>query len=1151
MIPKFKDRISFHGLFLEAAKRRILDEPHRNPSDKAVQERAIQLLKQTNDLRPRVHKSGKPISSNIEIGFLKEFKFFVSLMNAQAGRLEQVIRSDAKDAFATIHEMQRELVALDTEVEEKEIELLGNYSKVYLNTFTRSKDSQLQYTDKSWLVDFKTGFTFQERYMMDTIPSAGAVNPIQGYSKAPIVDAVIIDELCDVGDSITPFVISNPRNVFRKNKVFKYVVVRQEFDTSTRKFKSKTSFDTFPWSCRSTMTMQIELANVMHVNTLKIHPLGDSTISIKEIRYVNESGEEIALNTLPIDNHTEIVVLFEPIFTKHIIIQFEQYAHLAKTKIETGDRRVKSINNTLDSRGFTVRLPYNERIIEGRAYDFSLREIEVGLSKYENKGFFRGQNIMVSSPVGMEISKQNEAIVPTINYGTYSESTILPEGNVLQEAYVGVRLFDNDGNKRMDDICPVLDTGLVQLEYLSPISNLCRYKLFPDLHWSASKHCIDDVQVVEICEEWTSLVQTMETVEASGNNKLVDTDLRTIEDIDATFTYTTMYENQDYGKDTVSSSADPNAERSTESVILGPTNTLSAEDIQRRQYWVGKYNSAWPTNTRSDIFRANTSDLDVGVDVTVGTIDGRKVDMDLLKAFNSGSSIAQTGKLNVQIEYTVSDSVLKEYFGEKIYNTMSASDIARIKQDPILHLGIGGRVMGGGRTNYAYAEARQLYSTNNFRRGVGRRWVSIKHINVGEKPTSIATEVFKFEISMMSRKPRTSKKIGISRKDEQFLNRENNLLLQKKKIIRAIEDKSSLPLLELMPLANNLRNSIINTRYGYKWNSRLRIAERVIDNRGDTWPTAREARRNKRKLRRTSTDEIKHNLIPLDSGSDTFVNGLKDSIAGRTFTADTVNKDNKDSNPNDPEIADRGYEFEPECTTWNYYYKITTPEQHGLFVGDTIVVNTPGNPDTDGMVFTVSIVDDDYTFYIIKDSESEILINYYVVATAAVCFLGEPRSTDLFEVYENNALLTIGEDYEISMDDGSTWYPDWPEINLLSSDFYRKAGAGRFYIRLLNFNRSSVYWTKYFVKRNQYLSPCKQVYLRNGRVVFNEKLKYTTGTLQPILINRMNSTHPYVTGVTTEFSLAIQSRDIVNNPSAQITEEFLNTYLSGESLNVT
>tara|TARA_B100000131_G_scaffold315009_1_gene352752 strand:- start:15361 stop:18855 length:3495 start_codon:yes stop_codon:yes gene_type:complete len=1163
MIPKFKDIISYHGLFLKAAKRRVRDEPHVVLSDEEVQQRALNLLKRTDDLRPRIHQSGKPISSNIEIAFLKEFKFFVSMMNLQAGRLTQVIRADVKDAFATLHEMQRELVTLDAEVEEKEIELLGNYSKVHLNTFSKPTDSQVSYTDKSWLADFKTGFAFQERYMMDVIPSAGAINPIKEYVKAPIVDAVVIDEGSDAGDSIEPFVTSNPRNVFRKNKVFKYAVVRQEFDSSSRKYRPKTSFDTYPWSCTSTLTMQVELANVMHVNTLKIHPLGDSTITIKEIRYLNEAGEEVALNALPIDNQTEIVVLFEPVFTKYIIIQFEQFAHVAKTEVNIGDKRASSINRILDSKGFVTKLPDNNRVVKGRTYDFSLREIQVGLSAYENKGFFRGQSTIVSSPVGMEVSKNNESIVPTVNFGTYSEDMVLPEGNVLQEAYVGVRLFDKNGNRRMDDIVPVLDTGLIQLEYLSPVSKICRYKLFPDLTWGHQQLCISNFDVVQICDEWVSLLVGLDHIKAAGSYDKVAAGSALAITKAKNSSETVNFQNQfgttgDVSVDVVTSvSTDIN--RSNESSVDNATAVLDQEALESRAEWVARYNNEYSANTPQAAYKAAQSDLTIGVDITAGTISGRSIDLELLKSFNSVSSIVQTGKIDVQMKYTVSDATIEEFFGKRIYSTMTAANIAAIKRDPILYMGIGGTVFGGGNRTTAYAEARKLYSSEygNDRR-TNRNWVAINRINTSKKPTKVATEIFEFEITIMDMNPRVSRRIRMPKKAEGQLTLSNSINSIKRKILLAADadiTKSSMDIIDLLSLFNEMRNLYIKANYGYKWNEKNRSAELVYDPNRRAWPTIKLARRNKNK---TNTGDYKVNLIPaLTTGK--IINELGTATKeGESFPIDNYIKTGyetghskgkapaagapKDPPPKDPEPVE-----EEHCAVWNTYIKIGTDEPHGLTAGDIITLDMPGREDLDGVAFVVSAVETDYIFYILFDG-SETSKDLVMVKPTELCFwVGRE---DLLEVYKNNALLTIGEDYEISMDDGSTWHSDWPHPGELTSDFYRKAGAGRFYIRLIDYDRSKVYWTKYFVKRNQYLSPCKQVYLRNGRVVFDEKLKHTTGTLQPILINRMNSAHPYTTSVTTEFSLAVQNRDIVNNASAKITEDSLSTYFSGESLNV-
>ena len=297
MIPKFKDRISFHGLLLDAVKRRIMDVPHPSDISEADLNRlAGRMLNSMSGFKPAPHVTSVPISSFKENTFIKDFKLYLNIINSQVGRLEEVVNPH-KEALGTLNEMQKEVVTINAEVEEKEIELLGNYSQVRLNNFSRSNDGQLEYTDKSWLIDFKTGFSFMERYLMDIIPSSGAVLPIKEYVKLPIINAEIIDERCDTGDSVKPFIISNPRNVFLKNKLFKYAVVRQEFDTSSRRYKVKTSYDEYPYSCTSTMTIQVELGNMMQANAFKVEPMGDSTISIKSVKYINESGEEIVLNS--------------------------------------------------------------------------------------------------------------------------------------------------------------------------------------------------------------------------------------------------------------------------------------------------------------------------------------------------------------------------------------------------------------------------------------------------------------------------------------------------------------------------------------------------------------------------------------------------------------------------------------------------------------------------------------------------------------------------------------------------------------------------------------------------------------------------------------------------------------------------------------
>ena len=138
-----------------------------------------------------------------------------------------------------------------------------------------------------------------------------------------------------------------------------------------------------------------------------------------------------------------------------------------------------------------------------------------------------------------------------------------------------------------------------------------------------------------------------------------------------------------------------------------------------------------------------------------------------------------------------------------------------------------------------------------------------------------------------------------------------------------------------------------------------------------------------------------------------------------------------------------------------------------------------------------------------------------------LCTYNVSETPDPVEVYQDGSLLTIGVDYAVSIDNGSTYFTVWPADGVFS-ELYKSAKAGRFYIRFWNRDSSSIYWIKYRVHKNQSLSSCEQVTLRNGRVTFDEALKNTRGTLQSVIIARTNAMHPYVTPVLREYTLMVQ-----------------------------
>ena len=235
---------------------------------------------------------------------------------------------------------------------------------------------------------------------------------------------------------------------------------------------------------------------------------------------------------------------------------------------------------------------------------------------------------------------------------------------------------------------------------------------------------------------------------------------------------------------------------------------------------------------------------------------------------------------------------------------------------------------------------------------------------------------------------------------------------------------------------------------------------------------------------------------------------------------------------------------------WNTYVIYTTSQEHGLSPGDEVhfVSSIEG---VEGS-YIVSFVVDDNSFGILASDLPESMLNSgdpaEILDGRDYCVVSN-TDADPLEVYENDTLLTIGIDYLITLDDGATWFSDWP-IDSSFNEYYRQAKAGRFYIKFNELNRSSVYWCRYFIYRNQELSDEGLVRLRNGRVIFDESLKDTSGSLQTILISRTNSANPYITSVTTEYSLRVQERSKKIDPDGRRRRGSVSSRESGDSLNV-
>lgn len=500
MPKRFKDRIDFLPSLLKAARDRINDTDQEILSDSTLDTLAFAYMNNKGSLPPLNRVTNKTIArSTNERNYLKDFKYAVHSLNAKINSAETFARLNAKDVFATLYEIQRQVYKLDVEVGEAEIKMINGFSKVHLNSFVRQMDSQLQYEDKSWITDFKTSFSYPEKYLLHLIPSSGITLPRKYEVTVPIIDAYIVDEYTDVGDTLTPVISTSPRNVFLDNKIFKHILIRKGFDETSRKYKSKTIYDNYPYSATSQMGIELVLPNVCMINFLKVNPVNASAFSIKEISYLNEAGEQVNIVAQKIDSDLFATYLFEPIYTKNLRVVFEQASTVAKTTSIIGDMEMLALSDMLEGAGFSAEVNADTQEISGRWYDFSIKDIEVGEIGYENKGIYRSKPVKISGPLGFEINRFVESITPEELFSEYYKTITLPEGKALTEGYVGVRLSNAQEGTVVDSIVPVADSYPTQMEFLDFIHTDARVKLFPDLEWHLNDNCVDQATIEQVC----------------------------------------------------------------------------------------------------------------------------------------------------------------------------------------------------------------------------------------------------------------------------------------------------------------------------------------------------------------------------------------------------------------------------------------------------------------------------------------------------------------------------------------------------------------------------------------------------------------------------------------------------------------------------
>lgn len=1276
MPKRYKERLDFMPGLMEAARARVNDTHTPIESASVVDQMALDYLRLRGSTPPDGSILGSFfVLSESNTNLFKDFKFAVHSMNAKINTTTNFVRLNTKDIFSTLYEIQRQVYKLDSEVGEAEIKMINGFSKVHLNTFARQMDSQIGYGDKSWLTDFKSSFTYPEKYLMHLLPSSGITLPRRHEIKIPIVDAYIVDEQTDVGDTLTPVISTSPRNVFIENKIFKHIILRKGFDETSRKYKSKTIYDNYPYSATSQLSIELVLPNICMINYLKVNPVNGSVFSIKDISYLNEAGEQVSIVSQKIDSDLFATYLFEPIHTKFLRVTFEQTSAVTKTSSLIGDLEREALNEVLEGAGYSLELDSKVKEISGRWYDFSIKDIEVGEIAYENKGIYRSKAIKVSSPLGAEVTRFVEAITPEELFSEYYKTVSLPEGKALSEAYLGVRLNNAQQGTTVDSIVPIWDSYPTQIEFLDFLDTDARVKLFPDLEWHLEDNCVKKVVQEEVCitldelvpeEEVTPIIPpAIVTPEGSGSTPpeatfgdltpsgtlpsgtgstesscllgsesiIVDEEgsKRLISEIQVgDYVYTYDYREKTYGDYAVTGVMSGTSsgwiemffENVDRPIKCSPSHHMLDEDFNQipaslmeegHYTWmitdsgslkcvmvedviyhddeVDVYNieveDAHTYITENRILQHNKTYTTPGINTTIipeGRV-GVTEQEDSIRA-NSSSGIENTtswtkrytnpdGPTSITSNKTASISAtnagLESLLGSA-YSDLSEDDKAILQSNSTsinnslglsskLRIGTDGRYSGYTKTNPTITNKSSL----NF---VDSSYWNTKLAQVTPTLTGNNLGQQTYSVSISSPPKNLSKKqlTNLSNIDRLEVKRVSKIQELATDLRTMIAPRSSgldlvlasLSKQETLDTLNSFVNSVMSPRVGYRVNSRGALELGIIDS--DSRVSSLYSKEFAA-IKRNEDYKLKNQYLSWKTITSSQLSGLQAKYSTTTVNSNLNVNAGGVASPSGGINLGAGYpnysaqggyvgselsaalEEVSDCVE---YLCFTTEAPHLLSAGSLVTLSSVD--EVIGGVYVVGYVADEFTFCITKDSFDDV--TKADLKNSKIC-MWILEADDPIELYEDDRLLTIGVDYSISLDDKSTWYDYFVMPGEASYSYLNKrAKAGRFYVRVYNRRSDAVYWIKYRVKRNQFLSSCNKIMLKNGRVVFDKSLRKTFGTLQTIFVFRTNSTNPYITPILREYSLRIQEKESMGISKSNSVEKEVHTRDIGSKRNV-
>jgi hypothetical protein len=474
MSLKLKEATDFILNERKAARRRAADTPHVEIEEKrldSLEQRTIELKSLLE--AQRSIRGGGLMTSASEVNFIKNAKYQAALMADKTNTLGERIQHNVHEGFSIIEGIERSLASLESDIKESELEFKNGYTKVHFNSFVRHIDMDEDFETTPVRRDPKTDIPYISSSICEIVPGVGVTLPLLHEESIAFIDASLVSEGTDRGDTENPLIQTSPRNVLLPNGLFRYYIVKREFDETSRLYKAGDV----------TCTLQLELSGLQLINTLVIEPVSSSSIFLTNLKCVSDNGTEITIEIEPQELIKKTTLLFGAIRARYIIFTFKQYAPVERTQISMGNSYAEKFNELLESSGLTPTLSESKELVYGAAYDFSLKSIKGFFREYNSTGVFTSGPIRAKNLISLSLNENTET-------PSYVEDQYL-YGNTIEtpsiERYVHADVKTPTGQLCVTGLIPLRDSSNLQNESLPLFGKISRLKFFPDIYKDLSK----------------------------------------------------------------------------------------------------------------------------------------------------------------------------------------------------------------------------------------------------------------------------------------------------------------------------------------------------------------------------------------------------------------------------------------------------------------------------------------------------------------------------------------------------------------------------------------------------------------------------------------------------------------------------------------